>query len=150
MSSLAAIQSAIYSRFGAATPIGWNLATWPVVAENQPWSLAANGAAKQPEDKAWGRISVRFADSRDTTVDATARRVEGLVWLQIFVPEDKGSLIAQQMSDEMERVFGRKTIASAGETIRFERAVPGYVGKSEAGWEQHRCTVAFISDAVTP
>jgi Bacteriophage related domain of unknown function len=159
--SYAAIQSAIYARFGSAyvagTPPtgGWNLTLYPVVAENQPW---AGTAAKQPTDKAWGRLSVRFADSRDTTVDAKARRVAGIVWLQIFVPEEKGSIVAQQMSDEMERIFGRKTVTTAaapptypsGETIRFERAVPGYVGKESDGWQQFRCTISFISDAVTP
>lgn len=148
--SLAAIQSAIYSRFGAATPTGWNRATWPVVPENQKWSLAEHGAAKQPEDKAWGRLNVRMAGSNDTSVDATARRVTGLLWLQIFVPEEKGSLVAQQMGDEMERVFGRKTITGGGETIRFERAVTNFVASGGDGWQQHRCIISFISDAVTP
>lgn len=162
--SMAAIQSAIYARFGAAFVAGnpptggWDKTTWPVVAENQPWSLAANGSAKEPTDKAWGRLNVRFADNRDSSVDAKARRASGYVWLQIFVPEEKGSIVAQQMGDEMERIFGRQTVKTAaaapafpnGETIRFERAVTGYVGKSDNGWDQHRCVVGFISDAVTP
>lgn len=154
--SLEAIQSAIYARFGAAYVAGppksggWNIATWPVIAENQKWSAAQNGAAKQPEDKAWGRLSVRVADNRDTSVDAKARRVTGLVWLQIFIPEEKGSIVAQQMGDEMERIFGRQTVAAGGETIRFERAVTGYVGPGADGWQQHRCIISFMSDAVTP
>lgn len=145
--SLEAIQSAIYARFDPTFVGGWDHNAWPVVAENQAWQGAGK---KQPTDKPWGRVSVRLADSRDTTVDAKARRVSGLVWLQIFIPESKGSIAAQKMGDEMERVFGRKTIASAGETIRFERAVTSYVGPGGDGWDQHRCTVAFISDAVTP
>lgn len=150
--SLEAVQSAIYKRFGD----NWNFTAYPVVPENQKWSTVF-GSAKQPTEGAWGRISVRFVGNQDSSVDATARRASGMVWLQIFVPEEKGSLAAASMSDEMEKIFGRKTVSTAaappsfpaGEKIRFERAVPGYVG-SDAGVEQHRCTVAFIADAVTP
>jgi hypothetical protein len=144
--SLESIQSSIYKRFDPNFTGGWDQTTFPVVAQNQPWP----GNAKKQPDKPWGRVSVRLASSRDTSVDAKARRVAGLIWLQIFVPEDKGSIVAQKMGDELERLFGRKTIAESGETIRFERAVTDYVGKGGDGWDQHRSTVGFISDAVTP
>jgi hypothetical protein len=54
-----------------------------------------------------------------------------------------------KMSDEMERIFGRQTVVLAGETLRFNRAVPGYVGIQADGWDQFRCTVEFLSDAMT-
>lgn len=142
--SLETIQAAIATRFFAAHPTGWNQTAWPVVAENQPW-----GASKQPTDKAWARLSVRMSDNFNTTVDGKARRVPGMVWVQVFVPENKGSLEAKKMGDELERIFANKTITSGAEVIRFERASTSYVG-NENGWEQHRCIVDFIADAVTP
>ncbi len=139
------IQAAIASRFFTNYPTGWNQAVYPAIAENQPWATS-----KQPTDKAWCRLCVRVATSTDASVDAKARRVAGKVWLQIFVNENGGSLVAQKMGDEMERIFGRKTVVSGSETLRFERAETAYVAKTDDGWQQHRCTVNFLSDAVTP
>ena len=139
---LAQIQSGINAAVGAAYPTGWNLSAYPITLQNQPFT--------PPTDKAWCRFCIRFASSRNTSIDAKARRVSGIAWLQIFIPEAKGSIDAQKIGDELDRILGNKTIVASGETIRFQRAVTEYVGQTPEGWEQHRCTIDFIADALTP
>lgn len=146
MPGFEAIQSTIYTRFGAQ----WNFTTYPVVLEGQKWSLASFGSAQQPTTKAWGRFSVRFANAQDSSVDGKAKRVAGVAWLQIFLPEESGTMTASKMGDEMERIFGRKTIVGGGETVKFNRAVTEPQGKTDDGWLQFAATIGFISDAVTP
>ena len=121
----------------------WPADTFLIVAENQPFPGGA-----QP-DGPWGRYSIRPIDNLTQDVSATSRQITGMVWLQIFIPETKGTKAAMDMADLMESIFAEKRISTADGLIRFERAKLQPAGDPIDGFSRWQCLVKYRDDHST-
>lgn len=137
--SYESVRKTVYGQFAAL----WDIETYPVVAENQPWPSGRAPAG------AWGRYSVRPASNVTTDIEGASRRGTGLIWLQIFIPENKGVAMATKMADAMETLFGNKAFVTEDSVVRTERAEYGFVGSDSGGFSQHRVTVDYTEDSLT-
>ena len=113
--------------------------TFKMVPENFP-SLSDQG---QP----WGRYSIRGVISDNADVGAQLRRREYILMFQLFVPEDTGTIAANQMADLIASTFDNlQETANDGANIIFRRASLRFIGQDPTGWYLHRVDVPFRED----
>ena len=126
---------AITDRFKTA----WNVATLPVVYENQPQPSQAG---------AWGRFSVMQGQSDPVAIGAaTSKRVTGAIFLQIFLPLNTGTKKAHDCADAFVAIFDQARFKSGVHYIVCDNA--GMVDAGErAGWLQKNLRVQFRRDTL--
>ena len=131
-------RAAIASRIEAQWPSSV-AAAYPIVSENQPFK-----GGVQPSGP-WARYSIRPAANITQDISNHSRQIIGLVWLQIFVPENDGVRPAMLMADAMETIFAEQRIIDANGLIRFERAELQPAGV-DSGLAQWSCLVRYRDD----
>ena len=115
--------------------------TYPMVAEGQAFP-----GGTQPSGP-WARFSIRPAANVITTVNAASNQIVGLVWLQIFLPEETGTRAAFVMADILAGIFEQKRgNTSTGSLLRFDQVELAPAGGSD-GWAMWRATVRFREDS---
>lgn len=74
----------------------WGSTPFPISFENAPYNQT--GAA-------WGRFSIWLGERQPSAVGQRFTRFPGVVWLQCFIPENKGAVIAQKAADKLDEIF---------------------------------------------
>jgi hypothetical protein len=118
--------------YGASGKITAAAVDYPLVGENQP---------VVPPSTPWLRWGVRPATQNAMDVGGQMKRVTGLLWFQIFLPENTGSRIAHVIADELTTRFFETTL-EAGALKCFSAAL-GYVGPDGSGWDLWRVTIPY-------
>lgn len=86
-----AIQNALNAAWASGTP------PCPLTWDNQP---------KNHEPKAaWVRASLQFGGTIPAAVGKVFRRTTAMVFLQVFIPEGKGTAIATKAADRSDAAF---------------------------------------------
>jgi uncharacterized protein DUF4128 len=107
---------------------------------------AENTMGKQPEDVPFVVWSVRPNDSISADVSATTERVTGLIFFQVFLPENSGTLTAHKVRDKVASMYNEAHFqVGSGGAIRCKRAKLIYSGK-RGGFVMHNVTVEFLAD----
>lgn len=119
------------------------VADWPgqyrLIPENFPYD--------SKDGKPWGRYSVRPINSMSADVAGTFRRRNYFLWVQIFVPENAGTIAANKIGDQLAAIFDLITLTTAdGSTLIFQRVALHFVGPDETGWQLWRCEAMFRED----
>lgn len=110
----------------------------PTGYENRPFS--------QPTGQPWARFSVRESSRGASTVGREETRVTGILYLQIFTPENAGTKKAREAAAKMSSIFDhRSMIGGGGEfTMRAVNLTP--VGREPGGYYQMNATCEFWCD----
>jgi hypothetical protein len=120
----------------------WSFATYPLFAENV--------GETQPADQVYGRYAIRPVNAVSNIVGANnagGRRVNGLLWFQIFGVEAKGSTDPMKFADMIASLFDEKWLTPAvGILIKFRRAELTYVGIEPSGRPHWKCVVGMVVD----
>jgi hypothetical protein len=120
----------------------WNQSAYPLFAENI--------GETQPVDVTWGRYTIRPIDAVSNIVGANnagGRRVNALLWFQIFPVEAKGSTDAMKFGDLVAGLFDERWLnAAAGILIKFRRAALTYVGLEPSGRPHWKCVITMVID----
>jgi hypothetical protein len=120
-----------------------NFTGWPLAVENYPYKPES----RQP----WVRFGVHPNIEQVEEIGGKWERMEGLVWFQIFVPENSGTTEANKIGDALKLLFFQKYIISAGKpTVMCRDAPLRYIGPDEGGWEQWNVSVSYIVFATVP
>lgn len=86
-----AIQNALNAAWAVSPP------PCPLTWDNQP---------KNHEPKAaWVRASLQFGGTQPAAVGKVFRRTTAMIFLQVFIPEGKGTSIATKAADRSDRAF---------------------------------------------
>ena len=112
---------------------------YQILPENFPFT--------PPSGIPWVRYSIRPVTSLNADVSGIFRRRNYLLWFQIFVPEDTGTVSANKIADLIASLFDNHTIISTDGTMIFQRAELTFIGPDTTGWQLFRCTVAFRDDS---
>jgi hypothetical protein len=106
--------------------------------------MAENLDTKKPTDAPWVRWSVRPATLNGVDCTGLRERGLGVVYFQIFTPEQKGSRLAFAITKKLAQIFNAITVESGdGGSIIFRRVNgPIAAGKSE-GWLQQIATLQY-------
>lgn len=99
-----------------------------------------------PEDKSsWVRMSVQNNISNYVSFGPNRRtRRSGIIFIQIFVPENSETLIVSQLTDDIVEVFETKLLNG----VIFESPDVREIGVSN-GWFQTNISVSFYFDDIT-
>jgi Bacteriophage related domain of unknown function len=98
---------------------------------------------------AWGRLSIVNGVAYPREVGTASTRVTGIVYLQIFVPEDSGVVKARKATDYLVGKFIYR-IFQIDDGILRVRGVSGRELSAEGGWDRTNVEVEFTRDAFDP
>ncbi len=116
----------------------------------QPFPVAfENVKFSQPANEPWGRFSIRFGKRENASVGTDHKRTLGLVFLQVFIPESKGTKPANDAADRMATAFDDKELETTdGETIQVRTVELDPIGMTGEGWHQTNLVVPFWADKI--
>lgn len=99
-----------------------------------------------PEDKSeWVRVSIQNNVSNYVSIGPNRRtRRRGIVFIQIFVPENSETLVCSQIIDDIVNIFETKILSG---TV-FQSPNVREIGASR-GWFQVNISVPFYFDDIT-
>lgn len=125
----------------AAFKAGWVGATaakFPVEYPNTKFS--------QPKNSGWARLTLQLGSKNSVAIGRARTRQIGLVILQIFTPEEKGTSDATKAADLFDTIFSAKQIVpEAGLVLEFEEV--GANGPfTNGGFSQLNADVVFRVD----
>lgn len=129
----AATEAIIRSRFDTE----WTAAgrTEPILFDNQ-------GDDNVVRDSAWVRLTVLPGESRQVEMGNTRRwRRSGIVVIQIFIPTNTGTGLAQELGDAVLEIFEGLTVSG----VIFRATSLNRVGVDGA-WLQYNATTQFQDD----
>jgi hypothetical protein len=119
----------------------WDQGDAVMFAENQP--------ENPPNDKTWMRWSLRPASTFPSEVTAQFDRTVGILYVQIFTPETKGTRAAHDLADKLKPILNEaRVVTEDGALIRFDFVQIQYAGRDASGWTQHNCLVPYLVDGV--
>ena len=104
-----------------------------------------------PINAAWASFSIRSGRVGEAAISSIMPRGIGIVYLQMFMPENAGTLIAREMADRFADVFDNWHYVYAATTnyprgdFWFKRVEVVPVGQRD-GWLQWNATVEFKHD----
>lgn len=120
--------------------------TKPFVAvgyENRPFT--------QPAGKAtWAKFSVREGTRGAATVGKDENRTLGIVYLQLFTPENEGTKKAREAAQKLAEIFEHKSPAGAAGAFTFRAVNLTPVGREPGGFYQFNATCEFWHDEPAP
>lgn len=132
------------TRAAIATAIteAWEGNSMPLIWENQP--------DPKPSTEAWARIGVAFGKGFPAAVGGTYDRLPGILWMQIFMPDKKGTKKANVAADAFEAATAKTRLAVTGTgwtgEIQFDQVAEG--PSSSAGMKaevpQSMCRIGFL------
>jgi hypothetical protein len=120
----------------------WNL-SYPLFAENV--------GEQQPVDQVFGRYVIRPIDAVSNVVGSNntlgGRRVNALLWFQIFGVEAQGTTDPMKFADRICQLFDETWLQPAGGVlIKFRRGNLQYVGIEPSGRPHWKCTINMVID----
>ena len=104
--------------------------------------IMENVAYTPPSGTPYLRWGIRPADQFSPEVGGTRRRDKGLIWFQIFLPENSGETVALLIGEELSNKFFEKYIG----TIKTYSANLLHVGDDGTGWVLWGVTVPYQVD----
>lgn len=108
-----------------------------------------NVTFRQPTGEPWGRFSIRLGDRSNASVGTTHKRTVGLVYLQVFVPENRGTKPATELADRFAAAFDDRELTTDGGTmVQFRSASSETIGLTGEGWHQTNLSVPFWADRI--
>lgn len=131
MTTLVDAREAIYQAFATA----WG-STTPLAFDNEKFV--------PPDAAPWVRLAVRHQVSNQETLGGTGNRVflrEGLVFVQVFTPEDDGQRASDVLVQQARAVFEGVNLVANG--VWFNDVVVREIGPTE-GWNQVNAEAAFF------
>lgn len=104
-------------------------------------------AAKGP----WGRWKIQQGSTTAIAIGATEERGTGLVWLQVFIPREKGTKAATLAADAMKAALNRTQLRDeeTGTVVTFRTTGMQEAGE-EAGFLQMNLSCMFTRDTYPP
>lgn len=112
----------------------------PCAYDNQPFS--------NPKESAWARFHIVEGDRTNAAVGVDFQRSVGVIYLQIFVPENGGTKPATDCGDKLASIFDNADFGPAGLQIICRTVSLRRIGKhAEGGWMQHNAQVNYQADA---
>lgn len=135
------MREATRAAIATAVATAWTGNTLPIVWENQPDPKAATTA--------WARVGLTFGKGIAAAVGGDYDRLPGILWMQLFLPDKKGTKQATQTADALEAAVckTRLTITGTGWTgaVQFDQAASGpEAGATKDGYTQHNVRVGFL------
>jgi hypothetical protein len=97
----------------------------------------------------WGRLSIANGPAFGREVGTGSTRVPGVIYLQIFLPEDTGVVIAKKATDYMVDKFLYRQFEIDDGVLRV-RSVSGRELPAESGRDRTNVEVVFARDATNP
>jgi len=127
---------------GAHLATNWTSTDYQLLAENNP----------PPNDRTrtWIRFSIRPTDSGDMEIGGVRRRTEGLLWFQIFVPENRGTTDAFKVGDLLCGILNNKAFTTSDGFLRTRSIGLQFIGPETTGYQLWRCTVPFTHEDNQP
>lgn len=115
-----------------------------------PFPIWWGNAEVKNEPQTWGRFSVQTTTRQAIALGGRFTRFLGFVWLQIFVEEGKGEVIAQKAADKLDSILMHKQfkVVDGSLTIDIQMeagAGPEYI-RTEKGRAVYRVRLEFRAD----
>lgn len=108
-----------------------------------------NHAANKVDGEPWGRLAIRYAGRHNAAVGKGFQRTIGIVFLQVFTPENMGTKAAASAGEKMVTMFENQSLTMAGGGIEFRTVELDPVGKTQDGMHQTTITVEFQHDYIS-
>lgn len=77
---------------------------------NTPFPIYFDNAPTVEDGSAWGRVSLWMGERLPAAVGQKFTRIPGVFWLQCFIPEGEGAVIAQKAADKLDSIFQFKRL----------------------------------------
>jgi hypothetical protein len=125
---------------------GWDTAIFKVVTENNP--IEQNAGATLP----WGRLSLQMMDPQPASIGTGHLRMGGMIFLQVFLPLNKGTKRAYAAADKIDAIFRFTRLTFTPPTggrgfVEFEAGCSGPVSAgTRDGYAQHNITINFRAE----
>lgn len=105
-----------------------------------------NHAFKTPENAPWARLSIAQADRYDAAIGAGLVRDIGVVYLQLFAPDESGSKALMDLADLFCSAFDNVSLTSGSTALQFHRVKIAQIGKTTQGPYQVNASVDYRAD----
>lgn len=130
----------------SATVIYRELRTRYINGWTPPPTEYPNESFVKPNGVIWARFKTELGQESQMDIGDTAKtfRTLGVVMVQLFAPQDQGSVALLQMADDLAEVFRNwygATVACGSATIKD-------IGTDSFGWYQVNIVIPFKSDAL--
>lgn len=140
------IRAALVKRFRDEWPAGA-----PTPSGEPELALAQIGMPgkkfTRPNNELYGKLSLQFGDREAVAVGAKRVRIVGMLYLQVFVPEDGGDGPAGRTADHFASKFDNESVAFIDGSGWIICAHVSPMGAAERpGYQQHTYSVSFYSD----
>ena len=135
------MREATRAAIATAVASAWAGNTLPIVWENQPDPKQATSS--------WARVGITFGKGIPAAVGGDYDRLPGILWMQLFIPDKKGTKPALQAADALEAAVckTRLTITGTGwaGAVQFDQAASGpEEAGTKDGYTQRNCRVGFL------
>lgn len=107
-----------------------------------------NHAFTRP-DGTWCRFAIREGQRENGAVGDTLKRTPGILFLQVFMAEDRGTRDGALAGDKMAAIFDNVSISEAWGSVQFFTTSKQNVGKTQEGWFQVNVSVDFRLDELS-
>jgi hypothetical protein len=125
-------------RKAIAVRINSGFTAYPIFDENQ---------GEQQPAGTFGRFNIRPVDANYQGAGALGRRINALLWFQIFLKEGSGVSDAMKFSDAVRALFDNQVvITDDGERMLFRVTELNYIGIEPSGRPMWRAIVPYIVD----
>lgn len=99
-----------------------------------------------PKESPWGRFHIVEGERNNAAVGKKFQRAPGLVYLQIFLPENAGVKQARITADKFAEIFDNYELGGDGWSVLFRTVSLNRVGKTKEGPIQFNAVVQYQAD----
>lgn len=111
-----------------------------------PFPVEWEGGTPRPANaKTWGRLSIQQGSVMPAMIGPGHTRSVGMVYLQVFIPEEGGTRAATLAADILSEALDRVQLAQGGVEITFDLVGIMDAGRRE-GYTQKNISCAFTRD----
>lgn len=119
-------------------------------ASSPPLPLIYDNQKGAPEREPWARVSYQFGENLPAQIGLKMERLPGIVWVQVFIPPEKGTKVANLTKDKLAAVLvGNLNFTDRGDAgnLAFTNfgTGPDPAGSS-GGFNQYNCQFTFTAD----
>lgn len=121
---------------------GWTPVPFKVTPDNQPVNMDGATVAQ-------GRLSVQIGELAPAAIGTVFRRTPGMLFLQVFMPPKKGTVLSYKAADLLDSIFCFKRITftpggGGSGYVEFDGGSNGPVQAGERdGYVQHNISLNF-------
>ena len=123
------------------------LTQWALSTKSAVVTLFENSAISPPTEEPFVALYIRSGAGQQISLGSSPLdRYDGLIIVQVFVPEETGTQEAREIADVVETIFKRQSFSSgAGGLIRCRLAALDPMG-NKAGWLQSNVSIPYQRD----